>query len=29
MTKADMFLVQDIHNILDNGYKDVCQPCDA
>ena len=23
MTKADEFLVQDIHNILDNGYKDV------
>ena len=23
MTKADKLLVQDIHNILDNGYKDV------
>ena len=23
MTKADEFLIQDIHNILDNGYKDV------
>ena len=23
MTKADKYLVEDIHNILDNGYKDV------
>ena len=23
MTKADNYLVNDIHNILDNGYKDV------
>ena len=23
MTKADKFLVRDIHNILDNGYKDI------
>ncbi len=23
MTKADKYLVSDIHNILENGYKDI------